>query len=240
MPNEAIIEETEEVDVLTLLAKQSEKVGTEDAEDDGLGDDAPATIEEYQALLARKDEIIGKRNKSIKKAKDAQHRTQDERDKALAQLSSNADVSERTRSDTEAERHEQETQDWKDRYEENPASIFDYISHLQNERDNNLAGYLQDQFSKLGGEITGLRTATNPTRIKLADRVNELRQIPKFANMNDDALFSIAEVLGDAKVKAPRGSVSGKRVQADKKPAPNYGGLTRDELRKKQGFKPRG
>ena len=240
MSNEAIIEETE-VDVLTLLAKQSEKVGTEDAEEDELGGEAPSTIEEYQALLAKKDEIIGKRNKSIKKAKDAQHRTQDERDKAIAQLSSNADVNERTRSSSEAERHEQETQDWKDRYEEDPSSIFDYISHLQNERDTNLAGYLQDQFATLGGEITGLRTATNPTRIRLADKVNELRHIPKFANMSDDNLFAVAEVLGEAKVKTQgRGSITGKRVQTDKKPPPDYGGLTRDELRKKQGFKPRG
>ena len=233
MEIEAIEEET---DVMSLLANQGGDVDTEDVDEEDQGGKAPATIEEYQALLERKDEIIGKRNKSIKKAKDAQHRTQDERDAALAKLSDNAKSSDSNRSDSEAERLEQRNQDRKDRFEENPLSVFDEMD----ERNGQIARFVQNELATLRGELTELKSATNPERMKLADQVSTLRRLPELENVGDDALYSMAKALVGARVKAPRGTVSGKRIKQEKKSTPDYGGLTRDELRKKQGFKPRG
>ena len=147
MSNEALTEQQEEemVNVMSLLANQSEEPTTEDVDPDEQGGDAPETLEAALALLTKKNEIIGKRNKSNKKAKDAVHRANDERDAALKQLATRDDGGD-GRSESEAERLEQETQDWKDRFAEDPNSIFDYFNHMQSVQSGQIAGYLQDQF----------------------------------------------------------------------------------------------
>ena len=224
-------EETEETDVLSLLATESEEDENEEADDD-----IPETAEELKAALLREREIKSKRNKSLDKAKKAQHRTQEELDAAIRRLDALESRS-ASQPNAEAGKLEQEAQAWRDRVEDDPKEAIGYMDWKMSQLENNIASYLTNQFSEQNNNISALKVATDPERAKYAKQIEALRRKDEFEGVDDDTLLKIARVLSSAKVNAPRGTAGGKRaVQQPVKKKP----VMTNEMRAAMGFEPRG
>jgi len=237
VPNEALEENTEEVDIMSLLAEQGEPASDEIVDDDDSA--LPDTVEELKAALLKEREIKSKRNHSLRKSKQAQHRTQEENDKLLARLAKVEENQTRNQSGVEAERLEKISQEWKEKVEDDPTSALEYMDLKQSQLEEKLSSYLEGQFSSIADMFEKLEGATNPEKMKYAKEVEALRARDGFSNLDDDTLVSVAKALKESKVKAGRGTIGGKRKPKAEKRTPDFGGMTAEEVRKKMGFKPR-
>lgn len=219
--------EEEEVDVLSLLASESEDEG--DEEDDDAGE-VPESIEELKKALEREREIKRKRNKSLKVAKQAQHRTQKEYDALLARLEK---VEERASSATEnngVAKLEQQAQEWRDRVEDDPSQAVGYTDWKFEQFEDRMARYLGEKFGSIESMISEWRGQTDPERVKYASQIDALRK--SGLDMDDNTLISIAKVLGSKKVKTPRGSIGGLRDDGAADASSKRGKISDDDMKK--------
>jgi len=206
--DDAVVEE--EVDVLSLLATESEEVENEEDEESV---EMPETVEELQALLAKKNETINKRNVSLKKAKAAQHRTQEEKDTFVARLDALEQRGQNPQPNVEAENLAKEEQEWLDRVEEDPTQITAYMNWKNAKLEGRLATFLDSKFSEFNGSLAELRVS--PEKTKYAKEMAALRTKEGFANLDDDTLITVIKGLEQAKVKKPRGGIGGAKGVSD-------------------------
>lgn len=227
---EALEVEAEEVDVMSLLDIKTEEA---DEHDDEVSDETPETLEQALELLAKEREIKTKRNKSLKKSKQANHRMQEEmtaRDQRLDELERK--LTDRP-NNVEAEKLEQEAQEWQDRVADDPTQAVAYADYKQSKFEDKLANYLGNMNNELKAEIQALRGATDPEKLEHKTEIAKLRQSDQFADLDDDVLLKVAKALKKAKVKQPRGTVGGKKAEA-RIPTQDY--TLSDEDREKMGF----
>lgn len=197
----------EEVDVISLLASQSQNEQDDDYEDD---DDAiPDDIEGLRKALEREREIKRKRNKSLKMAKQAQHRTQAEYDALVERLEAIENRTSSAANNDGAAKLEQEAQEWRDRVEDDPTKAVEYTDWKFSMFEDRLARFIQTELGKVSGMVNELQQKTDPERQKYADQIAALRQAG--LDLDDASLLNVAKTLSGAKVKAPRGSVGGQR-----------------------------
>jgi hypothetical protein len=227
--NEALEENTEETDVMSILAEQGSKVDDEVVDDDTT---MPETVEELQAALTKEREIKTKRNKSLKKSKQAQHRTQEENDKLLERLTKVEERQNNGQSTVEAERLEKLSQDWKEKVEDDPTAALEYVNAKQSELEGKLSNYLEGKFSAIAEMFDELKSSTNPERIEYSKEIEALRGREEFEDLDDSTLATVAKVLRSAKIKASRGTINGKRAG---KPVPKKFAVSSDEINK-MGF----
>ena len=230
MDNPEALEVEEEVDVMSLLDIQTEEAEEHDEE---VSDETPETLEQALELLAKEREIKTKRNKSLKKSKQATHRMQEElqaRDQRLDELERK--LTDRP-NNVEAEKHEQEVQEWQDRVADDPSQALAYADWKQSKLEDKLANYLGSTVNELKAEIQALRGDTNPEKLEYKAEIAKLKQSEQFADLDDDVLLKLAKGLKGAKIKKPRGTVGGKKAEA-LIPAKDY--TLSDEDREKMGF----
>ena len=211
----------EEIDVISLLATESEE------DDDGDEDDT----EDLDVLKER----VSKRNKSLKKSKQAIHRLQDENQALMERLDKlESMVSQKNDGQGNAvdpAKLEQQAQEWMDRVADDPVNAIKYADWKQQQLEQGLSNYLTKFEDKILQKLSALEGATNPERIKYEQQIAILKQNPDFEGMSDEQLIPFAKMLTNTKVTRPRSSVGGKRaVEPEKKTV-----LT-DEIKAAMGF----
>jgi len=235
---EALEEVNEEVvDVMELVANQSDEdediVDDDDLESDG---DLPDDLEGLKALLLKEREIKRKRNKSLKKSKQAGHRIQQENENLQKRLdaieSKLNDSSSQSDNKVEAEEHERQVQEWQDRVADDPTQALGYMDWKQKILQDKLANYVGGMEQRILSQLDAMKSATNPDAIEYKSEIEALRQNPQFADMDDNVLLSVAKAFKGTMVKKPRGTIAGKKPRSMK---PEEFELT-DEERMKMGF----
>ena len=192
--------------------------------------DIPDTVEELQALLAEKNETIHKRNVSLRKAKAAQGRTQEEKDAFVTRLDALEQRGQNQQPNVEAENSAKEEQEWLDRVEEDPTQVTAYMNWKQSEFEGRLASFLDTKFGEFNGSLQELRVS--PEKTKYAKEMAALRTKEGFASLDDDTLITVIKGLEQAKVKQPRGTAKGGKVASI---APATADVPKSELLK-MGF----
>jgi hypothetical protein len=195
--NEAVIEQEEELNIIDLLTNQSEE--TEDT-DEAIDTDT----DDIEILKER----ISKRNKSLKKSKQANHRIQDEKsaqderieelEKKIASLAPNVEA--QNREQTEA------YDKLRDSVTDNPGMAVDLIKDMQDKTVDYLARQEAEYESKLAKVLNDL----DPEKSKYRDKISSLKTNPQFAGLDDDILIKV--IKATESVKAPRGNIGGKRA----------------------------
>lgn len=210
MPDNEAVEE-QEVDLVTLLATQSEQE-TEEVEDEYTPvDELPSDPNELRDLLLREREIKSKRNKTLKKRDEAIHRMQEQMDaqnKRIEELMSTGQPAQDNSAQTAEWKETQ--QKWRDSVAENPELGIDYANMQANELKTSVVDLITDMKSEFSAQLAELKAEQNPEKVKYRDKLNMLRQNPDFANVDDATGISIIKGLEKAPV-APRGSVAGRR-----------------------------
>ena len=215
-------EDMEEIDVLSLMATQSDE--EEDADDD----------EDTEDLDVLKDRV-SKRNKSLKKSKQAIHRLQDENKALMDRLDKLeglvGQVNNGQSNTVDAAKLEQEAQAWMDRVADDPVNAIKYADWKQSQLEQGLSNYLTKFEEKIMQKLGALEGATNPERIKYENEIAILKQNPDFSGMSDEQLIPFAKMLKNTKVTRPRSSVSGKRASE-----PEKKNTISDEIKSLMGF----
>ena len=221
----------EEVNALSLLINENVDEGdTDEDEDSG---ELPETAEELRAFALKQKEIIAKRNKSLKKAKQAQHRTQEESNTLQSQFEAlEQKVNGIGKPNVEAENLAKEEQEWRDRVEDDPTQAVGYMDWKNAQMANNIASYLGGKFTELESTINTLKSDTNPERLEYRKEIAQLRANPEFADLDDDMALKLAKALKSTKVVGGRGTVGGKRVVA----TPSSTEVMTDEIRTAMGW----
>jgi predicted nucleic acid-binding Zn-ribbon protein len=206
------VEETEEVNALSLIINENESNDDKDDEDEQSGE-LPTTVEGLQALLEQKNATIAKRNKSLKKAKSAQHRTQDENNTLQSQFEKlEAKIDGIGQPNVEAKDLAKEEQDWRDRVEDDPTQAIAYMDWKQKNLEDRLSSFLGEKFGKYEADMNALSSKTDPELLEYKEAIAQVRSLPEFADSDDATALKVAKVLTSAKVKTPRSAIGGKKV----------------------------
>jgi gas vesicle protein len=206
-----IEEEVETESLIDLLGGPAEEEDEEIDEEVEL-DDVPETIEELKAALLSERTIKSKRNKSLRKAKDAQHRTQKENEDLMKRLDAFDDkLNNVNQPNNGAEKLEQEAQEWADRVTDDPAQAIEYANHKQAKFEDKLATFLGGMEQRFTDQIAKLNSDTNPERQEFKAEIQKLKSNPDFADYDDATILSLAKTLKKTTIKRPRGSIAGQR-----------------------------
>lgn len=228
------LEATEEVNVLSLLAIESEEV----VDDDGVEDEnqeVPTSVEELTALVEKQKATITKRNQSLKKAKNAQHRTEDEKSLLQKQFDAIDGRLGKIEQPIGAENLEQiaKAQEWENRVTDDPKEAIGYADQVVKDLETRMVAFVGKMQEDHATELALLKG--EPNRIKYKAEMDQLRANPQFAALDDETLLTVAKALKTSMVKKPggsRGTVGGGKA------APvitQETGLT-DEVRAQMGF----
>ena len=221
----------EETDVMSLLNNEIEEAVETDDDDDH---ELPDSIEELKELALEQREKIAKRNKSLKKSKQAQHRTQSEFDTLQERLDA-IESRQQPPNTMEADKLAQQEQEWQDRVADDPSQAIAYANWKQGSLEDKVVNYLSSMQNDFNAKLEQLQGATNPERIKLESEINSLKNNEAFADLDDDVLFKLAKGLKGTKVKTPRGDIGGGRAGRDN----NKPEEITDDIRRQMGFEPR-
>lgn len=232
MADEAqVLEEQEEVDVLSILAEQGQVADTEDDEDQG---EIPDDAEALKAMLLKERELKSKRNRSLKKSKQAIHRTMEENEALRKRLEEIERKVESRRSEDSGRDSEQAAREWAEKVADDPSQAIAYADWKQSQLEDKLAKYLGGVVEELRNEIGGLKGAVNPDMAKYRDKIAAIRESnEELADLDDAVLLKVAKVLDGTKVRNPRGAIGGRRP-----PRETGGGDFKlsDDERKAMGF----
>jgi len=210
----------EAVTALSLLVNEG-AADDDTIEDEDESGELPATIEGLTALVLEQKEKITKRNKSLKKSKQAQHRTQDENNTLQNQFEAletrlDAKVDGIGKPNVEAESLAKEEQEWQDRVEDDPTQAIGYMNWKNTQRDQNLASFLSQKLGQIEQNFNELKSGTDPEKLEYRSEIAQLRATPEFADLDDATALKVAKALKATKVPG-RGGISGKRVTAQAK-----------------------
>jgi seryl-tRNA synthetase len=226
----------ETVTALSLLVNEG-AADDDTVEDEDESGELPTTIEGLTALVQEQKEKITKRNKSLKKSKQAQHRTQDENNTLQSQFEAletrlDAKVDGIGKPNVEAESLAKEEQEWQDRVEDDPTQAIGYMNWKNAQRDQNLASFLSQKLGQIEQNFNELKSSTDPEKLEYKSEIAQLKATPQFAHLDDATALTVAKALKATKVPG-RGGISGKRVTAQAKSTAFE--LT-DEDKRKMGF----
>jgi hypothetical protein len=202
--------EVVEQDIIDILAAQGEVVDDNDEEYE-VADELPEDADALKALLLRERDIKSKRNKSLKKSKEATHRMQEE----IKALQRQAEESRSTTQapDVEAQRLLRNEADEKlrDSVNDDPGSVVDLLNDRVGSLQDNVVNVVTSMQAEFDKQIAELKGEMSPQKIKYRDKINQLKANPKFASLSDDVLLTIVEGMSD--VRVPRGGqISGRKA----------------------------
>ena len=131
---------------------------------------------------------------------------------------------------------ENEVQALRDKLEDDPTAIIDYTNQRLNQVTDNLVKILESKFGEYDARIGGIGRNSDPEYVKYRDQVEALKQKDGFSELDDETLLKVVKGLSGAKIRTPRGAVSGGKPFAEKGKKIEI----TDEMRIKMGFEPRG
>jgi len=203
--------ELEEQDIIDILTEQGQEADNELDEDYVATNELPETVEGLTELLLKEREIKSKRNISLRKSKDANHRMQEE----ITALTAKVEESLKNPNqapDVVAQRRLQDEEDEKTRNSVNddPGLMVDLMNNKVGSMQDNVVNVLTSMKASFDEQIAELKGEVSPEKIKYRDKVNALKANPGFAGIDDSALFALVQAV-DGK-KAPRGPIGGRRA----------------------------
>ena len=212
MPDEEVVlDEEQEVALSELLVTGAEdEVDEEEVELTG-----EETADELREQLKEYKERVSKRNKSLKKAKEAQHRTQQEKDALAQRMDTLEGKLGGQQPDVVADSNVLNVQEIKDRVADAPEEIVDIMIQQMATLENKFAEVLQAKFGEFGSQLQSLTTNTNPDVQKYAKQIELLQSRPEFAGKDVEELLPTAKLIAQS-VKQPRGTVTGAKVTKSK------------------------
>jgi len=228
----AMLEEVEE-DIVSLFAVK----GAEDDDDNGEIEhqgELPDTVEGLQALLLSEREVKSKRNRSLRKSKQANHRMQDELSALQRQVDSLGQPNQAPTVEAQNQEREKALEQWRDSVEEDPRKAVDFANWQSSQMQDNVVGYIAKLQETIDAKFAELTAATNPEAQKYESELNAVRTNPEFEGLSDEVLLKI--IRAEKRMREPRGSIGGLRVptQAPKKFEMN------NDIRMKMGFATKG
>jgi hypothetical protein len=225
----------EEGTLADILAEQGKDEGEEEVvvPEDELPEDA----EGLKAQLLKEREIKSKRNKSLKKSKDANHRIQGELEAALSRIEKLETSGAAPQPNLEAENREREKalEQWRKSVEDDPGRAVDFANWQAQNLQTNMAQAIADMKAELVEQLAEIKGSSNPDRLKYQAEMELVRSLPEYEDASESEVLRAAKLLKGTKVRKPRGGVGGRKAKAttDKKPV-----ITADELRA-MGFEPK-
>lgn len=222
----------EEVNILSLITNESEVVEDNDEVEDE-NQEVPASVEELTALVEKQKATITRRNQSLKKAKNAQHRTEDEKSELQKQFDAIDGRLGKIEQPIGAENTEQlaKALDWANRVTDDPKEAIGYTDERLKDLEDRMVSFVDKMQKDHDAELAALRG--EPDRIKYKADMDLLRSNnPQFAELDDDTMLIVTKALKTSTIKKPRGSVSGNKPT---RVVTQETGLN-DEDRRKMGF----
>jgi hypothetical protein len=213
---EAELEE-KELDVIDLLASQ----GQEDDHDEDIdySEELPTDPEDLKALILKEREIKSKRNKSLKKSKQANHRMQEELEALQRTVEELKNSSQPSTGANDKER-EEALEAWRESAVDNPAAGIDYTNERIKQLEGNIVGALSSMQEQIEARLSKSISEVDPERIKYRAKVEQLRMNPEFADMDENALLKFAKAMET--IRVPRGGVGGKKATVTTDPESEY------------------
>lgn len=201
--DDTVVTEQEETSLIDLITQG-------EVETDEVVEEIDTDTDDIEVLKER----ISKRNKALRKSKQANHRIQDEKTAMQERLDRLELMISQAQSPDNGAKEQEEMkllEQWKESAKDDPSAAIDY----QNLQMQNLQKNLSAMFADFRSEIDGIKGSTNPERIKLESEISALRADPDFEGFNDDQLMKLAGKF--KKTKVPRPPIGGQRVavQAD-------------------------
>lgn len=198
------VEEMEEVDMLSLLAKSQERE---------LGDDDDAEEDEGGDDIASLKKVISEQKRIIKNAQKANKRLIHEQESMMERISKLESAPRHNESgNVDQAQLEREAQEWIDRVSDDPVNAIKYADYKQSKLEEKLANYLGSQFQRFEQMIGEISGKADPERMKYENELTILKQRPEFQDMADAQLIPFAKLLKGTTIKQPRGVVGGKRA----------------------------
>jgi len=198
--NEA--DEVVEQDIIDLLATQSEEVDNDEVEIDTDTDD----------INVLKDRIA-KRNKTIKKSKQANHRIQEENSALEQRLEELEKMINSPAPNVEAQNQERQEalEKWRESVADDPGKAVDFANWQANDQMERIVNLFTQQQETFNSEIASLKGEIDPERTKYREQINKLKTNPAYAAIPEEHLLTF--VKGAERVHR-NDSIGGKRVQA--------------------------
>lgn len=220
------VAEEEVVDIVDLLATQSEEIDEHD-------DEIDLDTDDVEVLKER----IAKRNKALKKSKQAIHRLQESESTLLdrmEQLESKFNSSQSTQSTGDDDRKREEAlAAWRESVSDDPSKSIDFAMTQINDSQGKMVDYLATFQDEVMKQIAELKGDMNPEKQKYREKIATLKTNPELADQPDDVLLKMVKALEGAN-NHPRGPIGGKRATATKDPAKELDEL-KERYRKQMG-----
>ena len=206
--------EEKEVDLVTLLATQSEESNEEVVDEYTPVDELPSDPDELRELLLKEREIKSKRNKTIKKRDDALHRMQEEQKALQDQVKELMNMNQPAQDNSAQNAEYKEIQQkWADSVAEKPELAIEYANMQAQELRNNVSDTMAKMQETLMAQIAELKGEVDPEKVKYRGKAQQLMAIPEYADMSEDEAIRFIKATEKLPV-APRGSVGGRRPAA--------------------------
>jgi chromosome segregation ATPase len=205
-----------EEDIISLLSNQSEEVDDEVVEEVYSGE-LPDDPEQLKQMLVDAQNRVGKRNHTLKKRTDANHRIQDELKAVQEQLQDLKNAGNQPAPNVEAQNQERKEAlgKWKDSVAEKPETAIDYADMQMTQMQDKVVDLVSSMQSKFDEQIAELKGDMNPEKVKNREKIDQLRNNPQFASMDDDTLLAIITATSGIK---PRGTIGGRKPEQKSTP----------------------
>lgn len=224
----------EEVNVMDLLADTESDEGSDfEYEDEEVDAD-----EEVGADVLK--ERLSKRNKSLKKSKQAIHRMQEEQSalqKQFEELKASMNSNQQAPVDVEAQKkaRSEELEEWRNSVADDPGKAVDFASWQTKQTQEQVVDYIVEMRKEYDAQIAELKGATNPDRQRYAEELKAMSVNPKWNKLDTDTQIEVIKSMKGAVGKSPRGGIGGKRATVE----PEEFKMT-DEIKKRMGFEVEG
>ena len=205
-------EEVEET-LVDLLTKQGEE-GDEEETVVPEGE-LPEDFDGMKALLLQERGIKTKRNRSLKKSKDANHRIQGELEAALTRIEKLETSGAAQQPNLEAgnrDRYEKDLEKWRKSVEDEPGKAVDFANWQAQTLQTNMTKAMTDMKAEIVAQLAEIKGNSNPDHQTYKAEMELVASLPEYEGASKSEILRAAKLLKGTKVKSPRGTASGKTV----------------------------
>lgn len=202
--------EVEEVELADLMfSEEQQDVDNEHEEEHDDNDLEGLSPEE---MVVKLKERISKRNKALKKAKEANARILDERSELASRLDALEGKINSSPETKPADSSIEAEQEWMDRIADDPTQSVHYFGQKLQDLEGRMASYLQSFSESLEQRLSGVQRLASPDYHKYREDVDRVKKQFAELQLTEDQALAMAKKLRTTKRQLPRGDVGGHKV----------------------------
>jgi len=179
-------------------------------------EDEDSAEEEIDTETDDLDELkdrISKRNKTLKKSKQAQKRMQQEIDDLKGIVDKFRDDRESApNKEAQQQEYKETLEKWRESVRDEPEKALDYAEARIGQMQDQMVDFLAKQQASLESRFGEIDGKLDPERAKYRDKINALRTNPDFEGMDDETLLKFAKALD---TRIPRGTIGGRPAKVE-------------------------